>query len=431
MAVVSAIFFSAQARQSLADDQRDSVKASHKVVQFGKGELSPVQVMQNDSVRELIEMFYLDQFRSFSDPEAPYFLFMSRDATLAMGIGGAVRMRGYYDWNGAMPGAAFSPYLVPMTPDPAQRRHFATTPSGTCLFFRVLGRNRTLGHYQIYIEANFTGYNSRDFKLKKAYATLNDFTIGYATSTFSDPAAVAPIIDAQGPSNKISNTNVLVRWMPRLSSHWVAAVSAETPVTQAADYSGQTKGVDAWVPDGAAFVQYEWGRSSHVRLSATVRSLSYRDLAAKRNHYLAGWGAMLSSVAHPVPQMTTYLTLNYGRGYAGLGGDLSMGNYDLVPDPTNPDRLYAPKSLGWAVGVQWNFRPNIFMSAGASATHYMPRSGSLADEYHRGLMAHVNAYWNLTARIQVGAEFDFGRRVNIGGAHHNSYRANLMAQFSF
>ncbi len=417
------------AQQSLVDTQRDAVKQSHKVVQFGSGELDPTQY--NDSIRHLIDMFYYDQFRHFSDPEAPYFLFMSRDSSLAMGIGGAVRMRGYYDWDGAMPGAAFAPYFISMTPDPTKMRHFDTTPSGTCLFFRVLGRNKAIGHYQLYIEANFTGYQSRDLKLKKAYAIVNDFTIGYANSTFSDPAAQPPIIDAQGPSNKISGTNVLVRYMPRLTKHWIVAVSAETPVNPGVTYTSTTKAVDNPVPDGAAFVQYEWGPTSHVRLSGVVRSLSWRDTEAARNHHTPGWGVMLSSVAHPVAPLTTYATINYGRGYAGLGGDLSMGNYDLVPDPDNQSQLYAPASLGWCLGLQWNFRPNLFMSASTSATHYMPRSGAAPDEYRRGLMASVNAYWNLTARIQLGAEFDFGRRVNIGGAHHNACRANIMAQFSF
>ncbi|MDE6826334.1 MAG: hypothetical protein K2J18_06150, partial [Paramuribaculum sp.] len=56
-----------------------------------------------DSIKNILDRFYYDQFRSFQDPEAPYFLFMSRDAKLTMGIGGCVRMRGWYDWGGAIP----------------------------------------------------------------------------------------------------------------------------------------------------------------------------------------------------------------------------------------------------------------------------------------------------------------------------------------
>ena len=38
----------------------------------------------------------------------PYFMFLSKDASLAGGIGGCVRMRGYFDWDGAQPTSAFA-----------------------------------------------------------------------------------------------------------------------------------------------------------------------------------------------------------------------------------------------------------------------------------------------------------------------------------
>ena len=143
----------AQAK-NLVEQQTDSLIASHKIINIDRdgSEKSPRYA---DSVRSLIENFYYDQFRHFQDPAAPYFLFLSRDASLAMGVGGAVRMRGYFDWNGAIPSPGFAPYLIPMTPEPGQRRNFDTTPAGTCLFFRVIGRNKSLGMYQLYIEANF------------------------------------------------------------------------------------------------------------------------------------------------------------------------------------------------------------------------------------------------------------------------------------
>lgn len=412
---------------SLVDAQRDSVKQSHRIIGIGGATPSAA----NDSVRHLIEMFYYDQFRHFSDPEAPYFLFMSRDASLAMGIGGAVRMRGYYDWHGAMPGAGFAPYLISMHPDPTEMRHFATTPAGTSLFFRVIGRNKALGHYSLYIEANFNGYQSRDFHLKKAYATVNDFTIGYAPSTFSDPAAVPATVDAQGPANKISPTNLLVRWMPRLSKNWVMAVSLETPAQANAATDSLTKRVMTWLPDVATFAQYEWGPTSHVRLAGVVRAMSYRDMASGRNHTEAGWGLQLSSVAHPVPRLTTYASVSYGHGYAGLGGDLAIGNYDLVAEPDSPGRLYAPASAGWCVGAQWNFRPNLFTSASVSGTHYLPRKPVEGDEYAHGIVADVNVFWNLTARIQFGAELDWAMRTNQDGSSNHAWRAGLLCQFSF
>ncbi|MCM1349021.1 MAG: hypothetical protein NC338_06365 [Firmicutes bacterium] len=421
----------AQPAESLADQLHDSIVASQKVVVIGgKSDISTSQ-SHSDSVRYIIEQFYVDQFRHFQDPESPYFLFLSRDASLAMGIGGAVRMRGYFDWGGAIPASGFAPYLIPMNPDPAKMRKFGTTPAGTCLFFRVIGRNKKLGNYSLYIEANFNGYSSRDFHLKKAYATINDFTIGYASSTFSDPAAVPATVDAQGPNNKLANTSVLVRWMPRVKERWVFAISAETPSTSVSVDNVDTEKVDEWCPDGAAFVQYEWGRTSHIRLSGILRSLSYRNMLQAKNHYLAGWGVQLSGVGHPISPVTVYGTLNYGKGYAGLGGDLLIGAYDLIGNPDAPGVLYAPKSYGWNIGLQYNFTPTLFTSASFSQTRFLPSRKVAPEEYRYGLFGNINVFWNLTPRIQVAAEFDIGKRKNFSGDSRWAKRVGAMCQFSF
>lgn len=416
---------------SLVDQQIDSTAASTKIIFLDGKPDSSVYDNYVDSIRNKISEFYYDQFRHFQDPQAPYFLFMSKDAQLAMGIGGCVRMRAYYDWAGAIPSPGFAPYLIPMTPDPTNMRHFDTTPAGTALFFRVIGRNKHLGDYQLYIEANFNGYQARDFHLKKAYAIINDFTVGYAASTFGDPAAQPPTVDSQGASNKITPTSVLVRYMPTVKDKWVFAVSAETPSTAVDADNIHTQKVSNWLPDFAAFVQYQWNRGQHVRLSGIVRTLSYRDLELKKNYNPVGWGLQLSSVAHPHKAVTTYATLNYGKGYEGLGGDLLIGNYDLVGDPDRPGKLYAPASLGWCVGVQYNFLPNLFASISASQTRYLPKHDVSPDEYKYGIFTCANVFWNLTPRMQLGAEFDLGKRQNFSGAHRYARRVGLMAQLSF
>ena len=415
----------------LADVQNDSLLKSNKIV-FIDGKPAPSEIQHHiDSVRQVISTFYYDQFRHFSDPGAPYFLFMSKDAQLAMGIGGCVRMRGYYDWGGAIPASGFAPILIPMSPQPASMRHFDTTPAGTCLFFRVIGRNKTLGDYQLYIEANFNGYQSRDFHLKKAYAIINDFTVGYASSTFSDPAALPPTVDAQGPNNKISPTAVLIRYMPVVRDKWYFAVSAETPAPSVNIDNVSTQKVDNWMPDWAAFAQYEWAQGQHVRLAGIVRTLSYRNLISQTNHNVAGWGMQLSSVAHPLPQLTTYLTASYGHGYAGLCGDLLVGNYDLVGDPGNAGKLYAPGSYGWCVGLQYNIKPNLFVSANVSQNRYLPKDGVAPSEYKYGMAGAINVFWNMTPRMQVAAEFDLGYRQNFSGEHRYARRIGAMCQFSF
>ncbi len=415
---------------ALVDIQKEALLNDHKIIYIdGK----PSATLQHqDSVRNIIENFFYDQFQSFSDPAAPYFLFMSRDADLAMGIGGCVRIRGWYDMDDAIPANSFTPYLIPMVKDPANRSKLGATPSGSTLFFRVIGRNKTFGDYQLYIEANFNGYGGTDFHLKKAYAQLNKVTVGYAPSTFSDPAALPPTVDANGPANKISPTSVLVRWMNTYKKRWTIAGSVELPKKAAVStISGEIGNASQTVPDFAAFVQYAWGKSEHIRLAAITRSIPYEDLLTNKRHNKFGWGVQLSTIVHPIAPVTLYGTFNCGEGHESTTGDLQVGNYDLVPSPSKDMDMYAPFTLGWCIGAQYNFRPNLFASVSYSDSRYLPRSPREASEYRYGTIFTANVFWNLTPRIQAGLEFDTGVRKNWGGASRRSDRLGLMAQFSF
>lgn len=409
----------------------NKVNSSKIVYIDGKPESDALRASDTDSIRRLVSKYYYDQFRNSQDPDMPYFLFMSKGAQMTLGIGGGVRMRMFYDWNGAVPSNAFAPHTIPIPADPAARQRFNATPSGTYLNFTMIGHNTIVGDYGLYVEADFTGYQGRDFRLKKSYAMVRDFTLGYATSTFSDEAAMPPVIDAAGPNNKFSNTSVLVRYMPCFKNKWYIAVSAETPATAIDVTDKDVRSASNWAPDGAAFVQYEWKKGQHVRLSGIVRSLSYYSIPRNQRENKTGWAVQLSSVARPERHLTTYATINYGQGYAALGGDMLYGSYDLVPNPTDPSQLYAPKMLGWCAGLQYNFRPNIFSTIAASQTHYMPKSGTMADEYKTGTFVCANLFWSILPRFTVVAEYDWGMRRNISGVHKAASRLNLSAMFSF
>ena len=411
--------------QHLTDIALDSTLNDHKIIYFGKGEESV-----RDSTQMLIRNFYADQFRHFQDPLAPYFLFMSKDADLAMGVGGVVRMRGYYDWGGVIESPAFAPYLIPMHKDPQHKRKIATTPAGTALFFRVIGRNKKLGNYQLYIEANFNGYQARDFHLKKAYAQLNDFTIGYANSTFSDPGALPPAIDAAGPNAKMSATAVLVRYLHEFKSGWSVAGSVESPQNSIDVNNNTTASVDQFVPDIASFGQYAW-KSGYLRLAGIMRFMSYRDMVEKENHTNVGWGLQLSGRWQPERHLTLYGAFNGGRGYSSLGGDWLMGKYDLVNDTDRPGKMYSPFTIGGYAAIQYNINPSMFFSATYGATRYMPQGKKNPDEYKTGMYMAVNYFWYPTPRISFGAELNLGRRENMDGKTGWARRAALLAQFSF
>ncbi|WP_106830877.1 hypothetical protein [Parabacteroides pacaensis] len=406
--------------------QEDSLKTHHQILYFGKSE-------KVDSVKEmaLIDRFYYDQFHHFQDPRAPYFLFMSRDAQLAMGIGGVVRMRGWQDWKGVMNTSGFIPYDISVPANEARSRKLGTTPAGTTLYFAVLGSNRALGNYQLHIEANFNGYRSRDFNLKKAFATVNDWTIGYTNSTFSDPAGTPPLVDGQGPNAEVRTTAVLLRWMHAVSRHWEIAASVETPQSQVDANDSTTMAIDDWFPNVATFIQYGWGYNEQVRLSGILRTLPYRDLLTEKNLNRIGWGIQLSSVFRPFSPLTVYATANAGEGYGSLTNDLLMGQFDLINDPHRAGRMYAPFAYGWFGALQYYLVSNIFVSATFGQMSYKPSEQVAGFTYKYGLYSAVNIFWYMTPRIQVAGEFNWGKRKNFNGEHNEARRISLMAQFAF
>ncbi len=404
----------------------DSLKNSHRIIFIGDGEKP-----HNDSIRALVDMFYMDQFRHFQDPRAPYFLFMSKDNKLTMGIGGVVRMRGWYDWGGIIDYNGFIPYAISVPKNNINRRKIDSTPAGTALFFRVIGRNYRFGDYQLYIEANFNGYQSRDFHLKKAYATINDWTIGYASSTFSDPTAAPPTVDAQGPQAYVQTTAVLLRWMHTFKRHWTTAASVEMPKSQIGANNITTATINDWFPNIAAFGQYGWGSNEHLRLSGVMRVLPYRDILAQKNRDIIGWGVQLSSVFRPINPLKIFITASGGRGYGSFTGDLLMGNFDLTNDPQREGRMYAPASFTWLGAVQYHFRPNLFASATLGQERYLPNRHIDGTTYKYGLYSAFNVFWNPTPRLELAAELNLGKRMNFNGESNWARRISLMAQFSF
>lgn len=392
----------------------------------------PVMKDKSDSIYSLIGRFYADQFRNFQDPQAPYFMFISKNANLAMGIGGLVRMRGWFDWSGSVPANGFSPYMITIPKDPSAKRKLDATPAGTGLFLTIMAHTPRLGHLKAYIEGNFDGYQHIGFKLKKAYVTLNDLTVGYATSTFCDPSALAPTIDGAGPNGKIDRTSVLIRYMRTFKERWTVGGSFEFPKSYIDAIDGQTKKCPDYVPDLAAMVQYQWDEGlSHIRLSGLLRVMSYRDLITLKNKNVVGWGAMVSGMWKVFNPLTLYASFSAGQGQASYQGDLAIGNYDLIGDYDMPGKMYAPTSYGITAGVKYNFLPNLFACAAFGNMRYCPKKHLNDSEYKQGLYGAVNLFWNITSRIQVGAEYLMGKRINFNGAHANANRVDALFQFSF
>lgn len=406
----------------------DSLIADQHIVMMGNAR-RPSQ----DSIISLMREFYVDQFRNYQEPAAPYFMFMSHDGNLAMGVGGVVRMRAYFDPGNSQPTSSFNPYNIPMDRTPLNRNHFGTTPSGTAIFMRLIGRSSKIGTYQLYVQAKFNGgSNGREFKLSKSYAVVNDWTVGYATSTFSDGAAAIPTVDANGGTLSMDFTSLLVRWAHDFKKSGITvAASVETPE--------QNLGVDGVncaersnsIPNFAAMAQYQWAEGQHVRVAAITRFLPYRNLNTGRNHTPVGYGLQFSTVFNPCAPLTLYGIVNAGRSYSSSGGDFLLSKYDMIGDPANPGRMCTIPSWSYLVGASYHFSPKFMMGATFGQARNNSSLPRIDDTYRYGLYGAVNAFYYFTPRISMGVEANFGKRQDVDGAHAWGRRIGAMCQFSF
>lgn len=389
-------------------------------------------IPDSDSIRQMIMVFYEDQYRHAQDPLAPYFMFMSKDAKIAMGMGGVVKMRGWFDWHNAIDSPDFSPYLIEIPRNLAHQRIMGGSPSGTSIYFTIFGRKTRIGNWQGYIEADFDGYKNLGFKLKKAYVAWGDITAGYTTSTFSDPAAEPPTIDGAGVNGKMSKTNLLVRYLHTVKGRWTVGGSFEMPK---AAYKVEGLNVEKcydYIPDIVATAQYQWDSGvSHVRFAGLLRSLPYRNLTTATNHNLAGWGLQLSSTLKVANPVTLYGILTYGRGHGSYAGDLSKDAIDLMPYPGESGRMYAPRAFSAIFGARYNFAHNISCGVALSELRQFLMPGAEANAYKYGLYGAFNVFWNIMPRLQIGAEYLVAKRMNFSGNHSSTNRFDAMFQLSF
>ena len=414
-----------QDKTMMSDLRITGMKNDTHILYSGEG--SP-----SDSLERLLNIFYYDQFRHFQDPRAPYFMFLSKKGDLALGVGGQVKVRGYFDWNGSIPNSGFIPYDIPIPKDPASMKSLNASASGTGLFFTLLGNNSVLGSFMAYFQADFSGYNQRGFRIKKAYITIRDWTAGYATTTFEDTQAEPATVDGSGPNGINSKKSVLVRYMHQFKKRWTVAGSVEFPSESVSADGVHTEACSPYVPDLAAFIQYGWNNgNSHLRLSGLLRTLTYRDLVARRNHNITGWGLQLSTVVNAMPSLNFFGILSTGQGHASYTTDLGNGDYDLIPVEGQEGKLYAPWAAGVVLGAQYYFNQKVFMNLAFSEQTYYPKPNPLDSQYKYGLYAVGNVFWDITPRFEVGLEYLHGKRKDFNGASGSANRVMAMLMVSF
>jgi hypothetical protein len=396
----------------------------------GKGDC---HVAQQNAANDFMET----KRGGFQQAHNPQFIFSTHDNRFALGIGGFVNLRTSYDFMGAMGNIDFVPYDIPMKHNYANQQRIMMDASTSRVFVKAIINTDRLGRILVYTDMDFRGGEQFSYipRLRSAYMQFKGFTIGRDVTTFCDLNAAPTTIDFQGPNAYNFAFNEMIRYEHSfLYNHLTLGVAAEMPSVNGT-YGEHFSAIYQRVPDGIAYLQYEWGenRSSHLRVSGVVRDMYLHDNKNGKNTTELGWGVQLSGHIDIGRWVDIYMNGVYGRGITPYLQDLAGSPYDFAYNPKNPERMQTMPMWGWQAAAQLNIVPGRFWLAGGySEVNLEENNGYLsANEYRKGQYVFGNAFCQATPNITFALEYLHGTRKDMGGSMSRANRISIMAQYNF
>lgn len=357
-----------------------------------------------DTIRQYLKA---SESKYLRELKTPHFLLMNSDHNLAFGIGGAVELDMMYDFHTATNDDSFQPGLIPVPYNPMQNSEFQISAYSSKLFFQLVGHNAFLKDFNIFIDFNFSGGH---FKLRNAYFTSRGFLLGQAWSTFTDLAAIPPSTDPNEPGKfRVPQ----IRYTHTFGKNIEAALGIEMPKVSAT-YDSASLSMPQRIPNIPFYVQYQWNqKKSHLRASAVLRTMTYRDTLNHITRNQLGWEAKLSSSIAVTKNLQLYGEVSYGEGNAAYVKDTQGADLDLLPNPGCPGKLQAPPIFAFFGGVKYDLSKKLYVSGTYSQVHvYSDKGWELGDQYKIGQLIQASLFWQPTDYFEWSMEYLYARRTN-------------------
>lgn len=393
-------------------------------------------IAKDDDEPDLQGIFYSFSGPMVSDPVAPKFIFASRNKNLLLGIGGYVRLRASYDFRGVCNSDDFHTFdiSVPNAGNPSQELRMNAGSSR--LFMRLIANTKRLGRLVAYIESDFLGDN-RAFRLRQATISFLGLTFGQTLTTFADASAYAPSLDQNGGIVALNQRNPMIRYQGAFGKHFGFAVSAELPPFSGTYQENITAKATAQMPDIPFYLQYNWSKS-HLRLSGIFRDLPYKDVLHSSYHRAFGIGGKFSGKIVFNPTVETVFYASYGKGISTYSLDLSGAGVDILPDYTNPGRMFAPRTAVYYGGLRINFMKKLYSGISYSYLRLytdrefrMNEAFDAAEFYNYAQSATASLIWDFLPSATVGIEYLWGRRTNFDGSYGHANRIYTSIRYNF
>lgn len=379
----------------------------------------------------------------------PRFAIVGKEKQFYLNIGATLKTTASFDWG--------NPYDNPSLFIPADFSKagdgngglLQMTAKRSQVHFNFLAMPNSDNKIGVYVAINFTGDgNNYGVQLYNAYVKYRGFTIGYNNTLYADAAAVPYTIDSEGPNSISGSWNTVIDYEYKFTSKVKGGVGLELPMTSITSTDdtlvdsytythvvSEVEQVNQRIPDLPIYLEYgskEWG---HLRLSAIMRNMQYRDMVADKNHNSTGWGVKLSGKGK-MGNLQLFAMAQYGEGIASyLQDNIGLG-LDMVPNEGVAGELKNTTSWGGFFAAQYNFTPKLFTTLIYShLRNYMDAySGGVTtydDQYSWGQYAVANMIYSIRSNIKIGMEYLYGRRVNFSDEQIGNSRFAGMFLVSF
>lgn len=355
--------------------------------------------------------------------KAPEFALSSSSGNFIMALGGFLKpIMGWDIGNTLDQNISFSPTSIPVPSVKGQRSEFFFDALQSSIDLQMIGLPRTENQIVGYAKIKFNG-NGSTVKVKSLYIKYRGFLIGLNSSLFEDAKTSPTTISSKGVAGCDHSHSTQLSYISKGYSGFSFGAGIALPSFQynEGDYEGDDHpdldGHDYLgkasqrIPDVLGYLQYGWGKGSHVRASGVIRNFQYmnRYEGADDLRNITGWGAQLSSIIKIGRPINLLGQITYGKGIGSYISDLGKLGASYIPRDSDPGAMYATPMMGWFAGVRYYLNEKIMLNGTFGMSHVWDCKAYLPD-FRYGIDVRGSIFYQASPWLGWAVEYIWGEK---------------------
>ncbi len=277
---------------------------------------------------------------------------------------------------------------------------------------------------------NENATNGYGLTLRHAYFYWNDWLAGQTWTNFMDPNSLPEAVDFVGPTDG----TVFVRQAQIRYTKGNFSMALENPHTTVTPYLGAAAQLSPdhnLTPDVTARYTWkgDWGFFGVAGLLRQLRTDGNNDAVPTGRSSTTAGGVSVMGKAMLGSQDDLRYSATVGKGigrYVGLANITADGMLDANND-IEARRMWAAY-IAWHHAFDAKLRMNV-MLARNGIDNDIALTGAAANKYTES--AHINLFYSPLPKVDLGAEYTWGRRVLENDAAGKLQRLQFTAKYSF